>query len=363
MINLARCSFLSVFSLLLFGNIQSEEYPGARWTESPWERVSPESSGMKTEQLHRARDYALTGGGSGRVIVRGKRVLAWGDQEMPYDLKSTSKSIGVTLLGIALKDEKVKWDDSAARFHPNFAVPPESNRETDWIPKITIRMLVDQTAGFDKPGKDARLLFEPGTMWNYSDAGPNWLAECLTLVYGRDLNEILLERVLAPIGVTTKDIRWRKHAYRPEKIEGITNREFGSGFHANVNALSRIGYLYLREGKWQNEQLLPTEFVRGLSRSENRADLPTYRHGDKDEFGPAARHYSTLWWNNADETIPEVPRDAFWAWGLYDSLIFVVPSLDLVAVRAGHSWPRKSDAGHYDVLKPFFVPLVAACSE
>jgi hypothetical protein len=32
-----------------------------------------------------------------------------------------------------------------------------------------------------------------------------------------------------------------------------------------------------------------------------------------------------------------VPRDAYWSWGLYDSHIIVVPSLDLVIARAGKS--------------------------
>ena len=44
---------------------------------------------------------------------------------------------------------------------------------------------------------------------------------------------------------------------------------------------------------------------------------------------------------------------------MYDSLILVVPSLDVVVSRAGKSWQRNGD-GHYDVLKPFFEPIVAS---
>lgn len=296
------------------------------------------------------------------MIVQGKKVISWGESDKLYDLKSSSKSIGVTLLGIALKDEKVALDDPAESHHPNFAIPSESNSRTGWIPEITLRMLAQQTAGFDKPDNDAKLLFEPGTAWSYSDAGPNWLAECLTCVYERDLDEVVFERVFLPIGISRNDIRWRRHAYRPEKINGVFNREFGSGFHANMEAMSRIGYLYLREGKWKGETILPKSFTDGILKPQAPADdFPTYRHEGKDEFGKAAQHYAYLWWNNSDGTIPEIPRDAFWAWGLYDSLIFVVPSLDLVAVRAGESWARKPKEGHYDVLRPFFIPLAQSC--
>src|SRR5262249_54455474 len=64
-------------------------------------------------------------------------------------------------------------------------------------------------------------------------------------------------------------------------------------------------------------------------------------------------------WNNADGTLKDVPRDAYWSWGLYDSLIVVIPSLDIVATRAGQSWKRES-AGHYDVLRPFVGPIAEA---
>jgi hypothetical protein len=55
-----------------------------------------------------------------------------------------------------------------------------------------------------------------------------------------------------------------------------------------------------------------------------------------------------------------VPRDAFWSWGLYDSFIVVIPSLDLVVARAGQSWKRAERAARYDVLQPFLGPIAGA---
>jgi len=75
-------------------------------------------------------------------------------------------------------------------------------------------------------------------------------------------------------------------------------------------------------------------------------------------YGNAAPHYGLLWWNNADKTLQDVPTDAYWSWGLYDSLIVVIPSLDIVVARAGKSWKRDDGAGHYAVLRPFLVPIV-----
>ena len=343
----------SALLALLVGTVGAAEFPGAEWP-----RATPAEAGLIAARLAEARDYALTAGGAGLIIRRGQLVLAWGDETARYDLKSASKAIGVTLLGLALGDGKVRLDDPAVNTQPALGMPPDTNRATGWIPQITLRQLANQTAGFEKPGGYGKLLFAPGTRWSYSDAGPNWLAECLTLAYGRDLDEVMFERVWAPIGVRRSDLVWREHAFRPKEINGVKRREFGSGFSTNVHAMARLGYLYLHGGRWRDRQILPAEFVQLVGRPATaNAGLATLDPAQ----GDAAAHYSLLWWNNGDGTLARVPRDAYWAWGLYDSLIVVIPSLDLVIARAGpgRSWARPSPA-HYDPLKPFLEPIVAA---
>ncbi|MCX8092296.1 MAG: serine hydrolase [Verrucomicrobiae bacterium] len=328
-----------------------------------WPTARPADVGLDETKLAEARDYALTGGGSGCVIRHGKLVFAWGDQKQLYDLKSTTKSFGAAALGLAVGDGKVKLDDPAKKLFSAFGVPPEENAETGWLDKITLRMLATHTAGFEKSGGFGRLLFEPGTRWHYSDGGPNWLADCLTLAYRRDLAELMFERVFAPIGIARDDLRWRPNAYRPRELDGIPRREFGSGISANVQAMARFGLLWLREGRWEDRQLLPRSFIAQARRaSPEIARLPVLDSIEQPgHFGPnASAHYGFLWWNNNDETIEGVPLDTYWAWGLFDSLIVVMPTLDIVVARAGKSWRRHKDAKHYDVLRPFLLPIVAA---
>lgn len=317
----------------------------------------PEALGIDKAMLLKARDYALTGGGSGIILYGGSQVLSWGDLKKRYDLKSTTKSIGVTALGLALADGRMKLIDKAVGLHPSFAIPPDSNPQTGWIDSITLFHLATQTAGFEKPGGYTQLVFEPGTKWNYSDGGPNWLAECITLAYHRDLNDLLFERVFTPIGITPDDLVWRNNSYRPHAIDGIARREFGSGISANVDAMARIGLLYLGRGKWNDRHILPPDFV-DLVRT-TPAELKGLPTLIPQEYDSAANHYGLLWWNNADGTIAAVPKDAYWSWGLYDSLIVVIPSRNLVAARAGDSWKR-TGGPHYEVLRPFLEPLAAA---
>jgi CubicO group peptidase (beta-lactamase class C family) len=325
------------------------------WPAQSWVVAAPAEMGMDSAHLEAARQYALTGAGSGIITRHGRCVLQWGDQQQRYDLKSTTKSFGATALGLAIADNKMQLTDAAIQFLPSLGLPPDKNGEPGWLPEIKIWHLATQTAGFAKPGGCEPLLFRPGTEWHYSDGGPNWLADCLTKTYRQDLSTLMFRRVFTPIGITKQDLSWRRNAYRDRKLDGIERREFGSGISANVNAMARLGYLYLRNGRWKDKSILPASYVDQV-RTPYPPVIGLPEHAAL--HGNASDHYGLLWWNNADGTLPHVPRDAYWSWGLYDSVILVVPSLDMVVARAGRSWKRAEGERHYDVLAPFFNAIV-----
>ena len=312
---------------------------------------------MQSELLEQAKTYALTGGGSGFITRGGALVYSWGSPSLRYDLKSTTKSIGGTLVGLALGDGIVALSDSAQTLLPSFGVPPTSNIDTTWLDEVTLSHLATHTAGFDKPGGYIALLFAPGSTWSYSDGGANWLADVLTRTYGADLNSILFTRVLNTLGLTSSNLVWRENNYREKTLDGVKRREFGSGIFADVNAMARLGYLYLRRGMWAGQRLLPEEFIQRVQQpSREVIGLPV---NNAAAFPNASNHYGLLWWTNADGALANVPRDAYWSWGLGDSLIVVIPSLDIVVSRAGNGW-RSSWNANYSALQPFLGPIVAA---
>lgn len=310
------------FFLIITFWVQMICVTAGEWPGREWAAVDPAKVGLDETLLIKARDYAASAGGSGLIVFRGMVVVRWGDQEKLYDIKSATKSIGATALGIAVDDGKIELDAAAVKYHSGFGVPPESNRASGWLPKITVRQLATQSGGFEKPGGFGRLLAEPGTRWIYSDGGPNWLAECITLIYRQDIEQMMFERVFTPIGIRREELRWRKNSYRTHSIEGIARREFGAGVHANVGAMARIGYLHLRQGEWDAKKILSREFIAEATRPQK--SIAGLQENDA-EHGNASEHYGLLWWNNGDGSLKDVPRDAYWAWGLYDSLIVVIP--------------------------------------
>jgi hypothetical protein len=78
---------------------------------------------------------------------------------------------------------------------------------------------------------------------------------------------------------------------------------------------------------------------------------------DPVNFPQASSHYGVLWHTNVDGALPGVPRDAYWAWGLGDSLIIVIPSLDIVVARAGAGFGRSNWNSDYTWIAPFITPI------
>jgi CubicO group peptidase (beta-lactamase class C family) len=291
------------------------------WPEKEWATATPESQGMSAAALDAAAAYAQQHGGvSGCVIRFGTLVKEWGPTIRRADIKSAAMgAVGATLLGMAVDGGLVRLDDPARKYLPAIGTEAPGN-SSEWLAEITLRHLATMTAGFDD-GRPPRLVYRPGTAGIYSNDTANMLAELLTLRFGEDLQVVLKRRVLDPIGVDPADWRWRENQYRARSIHGLTSREFASGITITHRALARIGYLYLRGGRWKDQTILSPEFIRTATRPTG---LPA-----------PYPYYGFYWGSNAKGTLPDVPRDIFWALGLGDSILVVCPSLDVVAVRLG----------------------------
>ena len=98
-----------------------------------------------------------------------------------------------------------------------------------------------------------------------------------------------------------------------------------SGYeYATARDWARIGLLYLQQGMWQGQRLLPQEFVDFV-----RTPAPAWNN----EEGEASEsRYGGMWWLNTTGNF-DLPTDAFYAAGAGCQNTIVVPSRDLVVVR------------------------------
>jgi CubicO group peptidase (beta-lactamase class C family) len=349
-----------------------------------WAKVDAATVGIDQAGLDAATLIATTvptgvNAGSGMVVRHGQLAHSWGDIDQRLEMKSVTKSMGGVVLGLAIAANKVALTGKGVDYMPTFGTPPTTNATQAQL--ITLAQLATHTSGFEKEDKQANgettsvIKFPPpGSTWAYSDAGLNWLADVLTTVDQEDLSAVAQREVWVKLGLNpagADDIAWRTNSQRPATRNGGTlqYRELASGILANTNAMARVGLLFLRKGMWKDQQVLSPDFVTQVQTPlPENASLPVQPDRPGHLFPNAQTDYGVLWWTNKSHTMPNVPTDTFWAWGLGEELIVVIPSLDLVIVRnggqsttitAGRTWNDGEWDGDVRVLEPFLNPIVA----
>jgi CubicO group peptidase (beta-lactamase class C family) len=102
---------------------------------------------------------------------------------------------------------------------------------------------------------------------------------------------------------------------------------------ASARDWARLGMLYLQDGVWNGERLLPPGYVKFVS------TVGPAWEADKRPI------YGGFFWINGDSTFP-VPRDAYYMAGAGGQTTLIIPSHDLVVVRLGHyKGSQAGDAG------------------
>lgn len=287
-------------------------------------------------------------GGPNGLVMRGGRLAAeWGDTRRPDMTFSVSKSYLAVLAGLALADGLIRdLDDPVGASVPGSWFASPHNAAVTWRHLLQLTSEWSGTlwgkpdsadhgrvVGADTPTPDKgtpRALAEPGTHFEYNDVRVNLLAACLTCRFRRPLPDVLRERVMDPIGASAD---WEWHGYDESfvTVDGRAPRcvagggHWGGGLFIGSRDHALLGSLILADGVWNGRQILPPGWTRAMA-------TPS----------PRNPQYGLLWWLNGGATprFPGAPADSVVAFGAGTSLIWIAPSLDLVAVL------RWIDAAH-----------------
>lgn len=297
-----------------------------------------ETAGCDWDQLAKAWEHnAAAPGATGMIVIRRGYVVAeWyrgGDRTKTFNIYSSSKSYTSTAFGLILADfgngplpggKKLTLDTKVCN--------------ADWIPEslplsdprkseITVRNLLNMASGLgpepvpmkapfetslghSEASPFAKLKGEPGTVFNYSNAGVSHLVLLFNRAQGVDLFPFLKERLLDPIGM--QKIEWQKIG--GDGGIGPYNQGY-SGVFTNPREHARFCYLALHKGEWAGKRIVPEAYY----------DFA---------WKPAVKNnYGGQWW-----TMPELeggPADLVITKGKDHNNGWVVPSLDLVFVRLG----------------------------
>jgi CubicO group peptidase (beta-lactamase class C family) len=163
---------------------------------------------------------------------------------------------------------------------------------------------------------------QPGTHYEYNDVRVNRFALSLLHVWRRPLPEVLKDLVMDPIGASDM---WQWHGYHNSWVT-IDGRQmqsvsgggyWGGGMWISAHDLARFGYLTLRRGRWQDQQILSERWIE-MATTPTRVQ-PTYG-------------FMNYFLNTRRELFPSAPETHYYHAGMGANRIWVAPELDMVVV-------------------------------
>jgi CubicO group peptidase (beta-lactamase class C family) len=347
-----------------------------------WDVATPEEVGMSPGPLvdlvniiRRDEEHRI----HGIVVIRhGKLVFekyfdgfthpTLGEEPISYDrstrhlLSSATKSFTTALLGVAIQQGFISGvDEEVMPYFPEHADLGEGQKG-----EITLEDLATMSSGlewdewtlpltdslnsltaFNKEALESRdairwllekpMVATPGTVFNYSGGNSNMLGEVIGRAGGMPLNEFAGTYLFEPLGI---DDFW----YWVFE-SGLVYSSGDLGLRPRDAA--RFGQLYLNDGVWGGEQILPPGWVL-RSAEPYHAFPPSF-------VGNGMAGYGYGWWVK-NSSYGEGAIDA-WGWGGQD--IMVLPEHDMVVVlTAGGYWESTIMSSH-EMVTDYILPSVA----
>lgn len=239
---------------------------------------------------------------------------------------SMAKSFTNALTGIMVKEGKLELDAPA-----DIEEWQEDERR-----QITIRHLMQMNSGLKwnedygnssdvnnmlhKEGDMAKfaiskqLEYAPGSVFEYASGSTNIVSSLMRKAIGNDADYLTFprEKLFNRIGMRSATF----------EVDASGTFVGSSYLYASLRDYTRFGLLYLNNGNWLGEQILPEDWVEYTTTAANGSD---------------GTYGAFFWLNKSGNDYPDVPSDMFCCRGHDGQYIYIIPSKELVIVRTGFS--------------------------
>lgn len=271
----------------------------------------------------------------GRIV--GERYGPEITAKTPLESWSMGKSVTATLMGILIRDGVYSLEQAAPI--------PEWQTPGDPRAKIRIADLLQMSSGlrirapldpdYDPEGPYSEQLYlytggmnsfhyaatrplqwPPGKVGRYRNTDPvlvNYLIRLGVEKRGEDYLSFPQRALFDKLGIGTMVVE--TDPYGNFLLQGY---ELASG-----RDWARLGNLYLQDGVWNGERILPEGFMKFVSQP-----APAWLADGRPIYGG-------FFWINGDGALP-IPRDSYSMSGSGNQFVIIIPSHDLVVVRLGH---------------------------
>jgi CubicO group peptidase (beta-lactamase class C family) len=105
----------------------------------------------------------------------------------------------------------------------------------------------------------ATLWCDPGEGYSYATSSIHLASIMLRHVTGAEMQEYVEKHVAVPLG-------WGRWGFGYKNAKAVTHTPGGGGIALRATDMLRFGYLLLRDGRWNDKQIVPADYVRHASR-------------------------------------------------------------------------------------------------
>jgi CubicO group peptidase (beta-lactamase class C family) len=315
------------------------------WPTYGWQASTPEEQGFDSAKLAEGliamRDNQINI--HSLAIIRNDQVIL-DAYFYPYDggtvheLASVTKSILITLIGIAADQGRLSLDDTMVSFFPSRTIVNRGFFKNH----ITVRQLAGMTSGLDCTSAneeqtltdmgmaqdwvqftlDLKMKHIPGNHFEYCSPGMHVLSAILQDATGMTTAEFARTNLFEPLGIT--NVIWENDP------QGYNDG--WAGLYLEPLDLAKIGFLMLHQGQWDGRQIVSSQWVEEATRLQKKTGM-----GDNYGYG---------WWVPAPDQFVE-----FAAEGRGGQYIRVIPELNMVVVTTGGGFD-------WNDIVPFLVPAM-----
>jgi CubicO group peptidase (beta-lactamase class C family) len=324
-LNLKRTTLILLFILfvsftIVFAVTNKEYFPFDTWRTS-----SPEAQGINSDTLNAVMNNVIKQSNTfhGIIIVRnGYTVME--SYFYPYNatnkhhLHSVTKSVLSALIGIAIHEGFIKSvDQKVSDYFPEWQKPGADRRKGT----ITIADLLSMRSGFQWQMSDddiwynhsvqdlaGYILNKPiinatGKDFIYNTGNSQLLSMIIQKATGKSASDYAREKLFQPLGITDYDWKTTDDGYSYG----------GTKLYLKLLDMAKFGYLYLMQGKWGKNQVIPAAWVKESTEMKVKPTWASY-----------GRPYAYHWWG---QNFP-----GYSARGAFGQSIFVIPEANMVVI-------------------------------
>ncbi|MGJ4930205.1 serine hydrolase domain-containing protein [Bradyrhizobium sp. HKCCYLS2038] len=314
----------------------AEDASLSRFPQADWTTAAPEAEGVDSAALTKLVAAGKTMRFDSLLITRHGQVVLDASYA-PYKadelhiINSSTKAVVATLIAILLKDGALdSLDHPVLDFFKDRKIDNVDARKQ----AITVQDLLNMTSGLDwdegyNGGAETSIVgmtrsadwvqyildrpmaHAPGETFYYNSGGSHLLSAIVTRLTGKSAEDFAAERLFKPLGIT--DHSWFKDR------QGISGGGFGLAL--KPRDMAKIGYLYLRRGRWGEQQLLPDNWIEAVNHATVSMNAT---------FDPGLRYANQFW------TLPD--RNVVMTVGYHCQVVMVLPDRDVVAVMTARDF-------------------------